>query len=325
MMRRVDHPTAKAVAPTPPSVGTEGFFGPFVNSSSPATKVPYWWFNAVQESIRNVGVAAGVTAANWSDYDWLATAIQTLNAQLAPFPRWISNQLRFYPGGYVSDSGVSIRLTSVVNLAAPTGTSTWAYPVVWRKKSDNSTQITWHYTNSAPPFTLTPPSGVLSDWDAVVYKYPVRLNSGGNRINSIISGGTPRNPVISYVGINWGGFDDNSFNASGFVSGDTTAYNQTVSTIAGTNTLSLVNLVPPISQLVNFQLTGSDMYLKFYRPGNSSTPLRITGGDNYVNADSHFINFQALVDANREIVIERIAASLFINLDVAGFVVTEIL
>lgn len=61
-MRRIDVPSAAAVAPTPPAAGTEGFFtNGNPATGTPATEVPDWFLNMVQEELRAVVVAGGLT------------------------------------------------------------------------------------------------------------------------------------------------------------------------------------------------------------------------------------------------------------------------
>lgn len=61
-MFRIDNTTSAAAAPAVPAADTEGFFtsGNPV-SGIPATVIPDWWLNMIQEEIRAVVVAAGLT------------------------------------------------------------------------------------------------------------------------------------------------------------------------------------------------------------------------------------------------------------------------
>ena len=59
-MYRIDNANSVASPPTVPGAGTEGYFTEG-GGATPATEVPDWWFNMVQEEIRAVVVAAGLT------------------------------------------------------------------------------------------------------------------------------------------------------------------------------------------------------------------------------------------------------------------------
>ncbi len=62
MVYRIDSATAVASAPTPPDAGTEKFFtNGNPGGGVPATILDDWWFNMMQEEVRNVVVDAGIT------------------------------------------------------------------------------------------------------------------------------------------------------------------------------------------------------------------------------------------------------------------------
>ncbi|MGG5811483.1 gp53-like domain-containing protein [Falsiroseomonas sp. CW058] len=61
-MRRIDVATAAAAAPAVPAAGTEGFFtNGNPGGGVPATVIPDWFLNMLQEELRAVVVAGGLT------------------------------------------------------------------------------------------------------------------------------------------------------------------------------------------------------------------------------------------------------------------------
>ncbi|MGF6664838.1 hypothetical protein QF000_006506 [Paraburkholderia atlantica] len=79
-MFRIDDATAVASLPTPEAAGTEGYFtegNP--TAGTPATNVKGSWLNMIQEELRAIVVAGGLTPSKTS-YNQVLTAIQTLFA-----------------------------------------------------------------------------------------------------------------------------------------------------------------------------------------------------------------------------------------------------
>ncbi|WP_185634050.1 hypothetical protein [Burkholderia stagnalis] len=76
-MYRIDDATAATSLPVPEAAGTEGYFTEGNPATgTPATKVRASWLNMIQEEIRGVVVAAGLTPGKTS-YGQLLTAIQS--------------------------------------------------------------------------------------------------------------------------------------------------------------------------------------------------------------------------------------------------------
>ncbi|KDR25420.1 hypothetical protein [Caballeronia zhejiangensis] len=77
-MFRIDDPTAATSLPTPEAAGTEGFFtegNP--TAGTPATNVRGSWLNMIQEELRAVVVAAGLTPSK-TTYTQLRDAIKSM-------------------------------------------------------------------------------------------------------------------------------------------------------------------------------------------------------------------------------------------------------
>ena len=75
MVWRIDAGGTVPTLPTIPAAGTEAFYsGGNQATGTPATIVPAWWMNMVQEEIRNVVVAAGISP-NKNDNSQLLAAI----------------------------------------------------------------------------------------------------------------------------------------------------------------------------------------------------------------------------------------------------------
>ena len=75
MVWRIDAGGIVPTLPTIPAAGTEAFYsGGNQATGTPATIVPAWWMNMVQEEIRNVVVAAGISP-NKNDNSQLLAAI----------------------------------------------------------------------------------------------------------------------------------------------------------------------------------------------------------------------------------------------------------
>src|SRR5215469_6352690 len=75
MVWRIDSGGTVPTLPTIPAAGTEAFYsGGNEATGTPATIVPAWWMNMVQEEIRNVVVAAGISP-NKNDNSQLLAAI----------------------------------------------------------------------------------------------------------------------------------------------------------------------------------------------------------------------------------------------------------
>ncbi|MBB5414117.1 gp53-like domain-containing protein [Paraburkholderia atlantica] len=79
-MFRIDDATAATSLPTPESAGTEGYFTEGNPAAgTPATNVRGSWLNMIQEELRAIVVAGGLTPSKTS-YNQVLTAIQTLFA-----------------------------------------------------------------------------------------------------------------------------------------------------------------------------------------------------------------------------------------------------
>ncbi|SAL25760.1 hypothetical protein AWB73_01940 [Caballeronia turbans] len=77
-MFRIDDPTAATSIPTPEAAGTEGFFtegNP--TAGTPATNVRGSWLNMIQEELRAVVVAGGLTPSK-TTYNQVLSALNTL-------------------------------------------------------------------------------------------------------------------------------------------------------------------------------------------------------------------------------------------------------
>lgn len=329
----IDDPSAVANLPTPPDYNpaTAGWFADRDTATGQqGTMVRAHWLNYIQGNLQQAALAAGRTVASWADFNVLRDIVQV---SLAPFPQWVGGSLRFAPGVYTADNGTRISLAAVINLAAPSsGTNQWVYPVIWRNKTSGAVQITWTTVN---PLTTnpSPPSGALSAWDFVIYKYPNRLNGSGQIIPTRIVGGTPRNPVIRYVNISWSGVEGSvNFTPSTWPAGETNilavrAPNASVGNgiPAQVYNVSAAAYVPPTARFAEFYLAGSDYYTYIYQPGQSTKPLRITGGDAYLSLDTHFMGFDMELGTSQELVLETWAVTYFMMLDVRGYTVTETL
>ncbi len=83
-MYRIDDATAATSLPVPEAAGTEGYFtegNPATNT--PATKVRGSWMNGIQEELRSVVVAAGLTPSK-TTYTQVRDAVKVLAQQVAP-------------------------------------------------------------------------------------------------------------------------------------------------------------------------------------------------------------------------------------------------
>lgn len=101
-MRRIDVPSAAAVAPTPPAAGTEGFFtNGNPATGTPATEVPDWFLNMVQEELRAVVVAGGLTPSKtvWTQLRDALAALYGGGGNLA------ANGWQRLPGGLIVQWG----------------------------------------------------------------------------------------------------------------------------------------------------------------------------------------------------------------------------
>lgn len=77
-MFRIDDPSAAAALPTPGAAGTEGYFTPGnPGSGIPATLVTADFLNMLQEELRNVVVAGGLTPSK-TTYNQLLNAIKAV-------------------------------------------------------------------------------------------------------------------------------------------------------------------------------------------------------------------------------------------------------
>lgn len=96
MVYQIDDSTAVPTLPALPTdnVGTPGFFTGGSTSGGAPTRVRYWWLNMVQEELRNIAVAAGITPSK-TDNTQVLTALRALLVQL---------------GGGVSQAGTKIYL-----------------------------------------------------------------------------------------------------------------------------------------------------------------------------------------------------------------------
>ena len=70
-MYRIDNTNSVGSAPTPPAAGTEGYF----TEAAPATPVPDWWLNMVQEELRNIATLKSATTSKTS-LDQCKTAVE---------------------------------------------------------------------------------------------------------------------------------------------------------------------------------------------------------------------------------------------------------
>jgi hypothetical protein len=78
MVWRIDGPDTVPTLPAIPAAATEAFYsGGNQTTGTPATIVPAWWMNMVQEEIRNVVIAAGIQP-NKHDNTQLSQAIQAI-------------------------------------------------------------------------------------------------------------------------------------------------------------------------------------------------------------------------------------------------------
>ena len=81
-MFRIDNTTSAAAADAVPVAGLEQFFTEGNPAGAiPATDVPSWWLNMVQEELRNILIAAGINPDK-ADNTQVAAAIAQLIAAL---------------------------------------------------------------------------------------------------------------------------------------------------------------------------------------------------------------------------------------------------
>jgi len=81
-MRRIDDPSAAATLPVPESPGTEGYFTEGLAGVTPATLVRASFLNLVQEELRAIVVAGGLTPSK-TTYNQVLLAIEALIQQSA--------------------------------------------------------------------------------------------------------------------------------------------------------------------------------------------------------------------------------------------------
>ncbi|BCZ75993.1 hypothetical protein [Novacetimonas maltaceti] len=83
MVYQIDDATAVASLPALPTdnIGTPGFFTGGSTSGGAPTRVRYWWLNMVQEELRNLVIAAGLTQDKTNNAQVLA-ALKVLFVQL---------------------------------------------------------------------------------------------------------------------------------------------------------------------------------------------------------------------------------------------------
>jgi len=76
-MRRIDDPSAVLVLPTPEAAGTEGFFTEGVPGVTQATLVRASFLNMVQEELRAIVVAGGLTPSK-TTYNQILSALNVM-------------------------------------------------------------------------------------------------------------------------------------------------------------------------------------------------------------------------------------------------------
>jgi hypothetical protein len=81
-MFRIDDPTAAAALPDPEAAGTEAYFTEGNPGVTPATLVRASWLNMIQEELRAIVIAAGLTPSK-TTYNQVLSALNASYAKLA--------------------------------------------------------------------------------------------------------------------------------------------------------------------------------------------------------------------------------------------------
>lgn len=125
-MYRIDNSTSVTTAPDIPAAGSEKFWtNGDPGAGVAATKLDSWWFNMIQEEIRQAVVDAGLIP-NKSDNTQLSQAIQNRIAAagsgippgtLHPWPT------ETFPEGYLLCNGAAVSRTTYPNLFTVIGTT----------------------------------------------------------------------------------------------------------------------------------------------------------------------------------------------------------
>lgn len=115
-MFRVDVATAKVALPTIPAAGAQGFFGDGNPATQdPPTQVPAWWLNMVQEEIRGVVLAGGLTPSKTNNGQMAAAITAILTGLGTAFGRYVTGDTAMATGNLylvdVAAGGASINLT----------------------------------------------------------------------------------------------------------------------------------------------------------------------------------------------------------------------
>ena len=112
-MFRIDNATSAATADAVPAAGTEQHFTEGNPATSvPATDVPAWWLNMVQDEIRNVVTEAGLTPDK-DDNAQLLAAINALKAVGQPF------DIPFYAGFDSDGTGKDLAVQAYGRVVLP--------------------------------------------------------------------------------------------------------------------------------------------------------------------------------------------------------------
>ncbi|WP_183038672.1 hypothetical protein [Paraburkholderia tropica] len=119
-MYRIDDATASTTLPTPETAGTEGYFseGNPV-TGTPATKVRGSWMNMIQEELRAIVVAAGLTPSK-TTYNQVLSAIKALVPANAP-GRLLNVQPFATSGTYTPTAGVGTVIMEVQGAGGGSG------------------------------------------------------------------------------------------------------------------------------------------------------------------------------------------------------------
>lgn len=108
-MFRIDDPSAATVLPSPSAAGSEGYFtegDPSV--STPATLVRADWLNAVQEELRAIVVAGGLTPSKTT----LNQVLQAIQNLINPGQSLTTNGYKKFPGGLILQWGAAVSSSS---------------------------------------------------------------------------------------------------------------------------------------------------------------------------------------------------------------------
>ncbi len=177
MVYRCDEANAAAVFPAAPVAGTEGYFQP-PNPGSGTTPVIVrsWWLNMVQEELRAVVVAAGISPSKTNNAQLLA-ALQTMFAPVSGARIKLVTPLSLYVATTGNDANAG-------TVGSPFLTIQHAANVIMQSLDTGGQPVTVHIADG----TYT---GGVTFVDV-----PLGMSSGGS-VSFVGNTGTPGNVIIN--------------------------------------------------------------------------------------------------------------------------------